>query len=40
MLKTLRFKSSVLSGTHSLLDKSLILLQTTAHLCNLTESGY
>ena len=34
MLKTLRFKSSVLFGTHALLDKSLIVLQLPAHLSN------
>ena len=39
MLKTLRFKSSVLFETHSLLDKSLILLQLSAHLSDLTTNG-
>ena len=39
MLKTLRFKSSVLFGTHTLLDKSLRLLQLPTHLSNLTTNG-
>ena len=39
MLKTLRFKSSVLFGTHALLDKSLTVLELPAHLSNLTENG-
>ena len=39
MLKTFRFKSSVLFGTHTLLDKLLIVLQLSAHLSNLTENG-
>ena len=34
----LRFKSSVLFGTHTLLHKSLRVLQLTAHLSNLTEN--
>ena len=34
MLNTLRFKSSVLFETHTLLDKSLIVLQLPAHLSN------
>ena len=41
MLNTLRFKSSVLFGTHTLLDKSfrvLRVLQLPTHLTNLTES--
>ena len=38
-LKTLRFKSFVLFGTHALLDKSLIVLQLPAHLSNLTANG-
>ena len=38
MLKMLRFRSSVLFGTHALLDKSLIVLQLPAHLSNLTEN--
>ena len=37
MLKTLRFKSSVLFGMHILLDKSLRILQLPTHLSNLTE---
>ena len=39
MLNTLRFKSFVLFGKHSLLDKSLIVLQLPAHLSNLTKNG-
>ena len=39
MLKTLTFKSFVLFGTHTLLDKSLIVLQLPAHLCNLSANG-
>ena len=35
---SIRFKSSVLFGTHSLLDKSLIALQLPTHLSNLTEN--
>ena len=38
MLKALRFKSSVLFGTHTLLDKSLRVLQLPTHLSNLTAS--
>ena len=41
MLNTLRFKSSVLFGTHTLLDKSfrvLRILQLPTHLTNLTEN--
>ena len=38
MLKTCVFKS-VLSGTYSLLDKSLRILQHPAHLSNLTANG-
>ena len=38
MLNTLRFKSSVLFGTHTLLDKSLRVLQLPTHLSNLTEN--
>ena len=34
----LTFKSSILFGTHSLLDKSLRVLQLPAHLSNLTEN--
>ena len=36
-LKTLRFRSSVLFGTHALLNKSLIVIQLTAQLSNSTE---
>ena len=39
MLKTLRFKSSVLFETHTLLGKSLRVLQLLAHLSNLTSNG-
>ena len=39
MLNTLRFKSSVLFGTHALLDKSLRVLQLPAHQSNLTANG-
>ena len=39
MLNTLRSKSSVLSGTHTLLDKSLRLLQLPTHLSYLTANG-
>ena len=35
----LRFKFSVLFGTHASLDKSLIVLRLQAHLSNLTETG-
>ena len=38
-LKMLRFKFSVLFGTHASLDKSLIVLRLQAHLSNLTETG-
>ena len=38
MLNTLRFKS-VLFGIHTLLDKSLRVLQLQAHLSNLTANG-
>ena len=34
MLNTLRFKSSDLFGTHTLLDKSLRLLRFPTHLSN------
>ena len=40
MLNTVRFKSSVLFGTNTLLDKSLRVLQLPTHLCNLTANGY
>ena len=36
MLKTLRFKSTVLFGTHTLLEKSFRVLQFQTHLSNLT----
>ena len=39
VLNTLRSKSSVLFGTHNLLDKSLSVLQHTTHLSNLTANG-
>ena len=39
MLNMLRFKPSVLFGTHTLLDKSLRVLQLPTHLCNLTANG-
>ena len=35
----LRFKSSVLFGTHTLLDRSLKLLELPKHLFNLTANG-
>ena len=35
----LRFKSSVLFGTHILLDKSLRVLQIPTHLSKLTANG-
>ena len=38
-LKKFRFKSSVLFGTHSLLDKSLRVLQVQTHPSNLTVNG-
>ena len=38
MLNTLRFKLSVLFGTHTLLDKSFRILQLPTHLSNLTEN--
>ena len=38
-LNTLRFKSSVLLGTHTLLDKSVKGLQLPTHLSNLTANG-
>ena len=37
MLKMLRFKSSVLFGMHTLLDKSFRTYQLPTHLSNLTE---
>ena len=39
MLNMLRFKSSVLFETHTLLDKSLIVLELPTHLSNLTAKG-
>ena len=39
MLKMLRFKSSVLFGTHTLLDKSFSILQLPIYLSNLTTNG-
>ena len=38
-LKTLRIKYFLLYGTHVLLDMSLIVLQLTTHLSNLTANG-
>ena len=35
----LRFKSSVLFGTHTLLDKSLRVLQRPIHLSSLNANG-
>ena len=40
MLNTLGFKSSVLFGTHTLLDKSFRVLQLPTHLSSLTTNGY
>ena len=39
MLNTLRFKSSVLFGTHTLLDKSERVLQLPTYLSNLNANG-
>ena len=39
MLKTLRFKSSVLFGTHNLIDKSLRVVQLPINLSSLTVNG-
>ena len=39
MLKTLRFKASVLFGIPTLLDKSLIVLQLLMHPSNLIANG-
>ena len=39
MLKTLRFKFSVLFGIHTLLDQSLPVLQLPTHLSNLIGNG-
>ena len=38
MLNTLRFKSSVIFGTHTLLDKPLRVLELPTHLSKLTEN--
>ena len=37
MLNTFRFKSSVLFGTYTLLEKSFRVLQLPVHLSNLTQ---
>ena len=39
MQNTPRFKSSILFGTHTLLDKLLRLLELPKHLSNLTSYG-
>ena len=39
MLKTLRFKSSILFGTQNLLDSSLRVLQLLAHIFELNADG-
>ena len=39
MLDTVRFKSSVLFGTHTLLNKSLRVLQLPTHPSILTANG-
>ena len=39
MLNTLRFKYSVLFGTHTLLDQLLRVLQLPTHLSDLTANG-
>ena len=39
ILKTCIFKSSVLLGTHTLLNKSLRVLYFPTHLSNLTANG-
>ena len=39
MLNTLRFKSSVLFGTHTVLDKSSRVLELPVHLSRLTATG-
>ena len=39
MLKTLRFKSCVLFGIHTLLDKSFRVLQLPTHQSKLTANG-
>ena len=40
MLKTLRFKSSILFGRQTLLGKSFRVLQLPTHLSNLMANGY
>ena len=39
ILKKLKFTSSVLFGTHILLDESLRVLQLSLHLSKLTTNG-
>ena len=39
MLKSYQFKCFALSGAHTLLDRSLRLLQLPLHLSKLTTSG-
>ena len=39
MMNTLRFKSSVLFGMHTLLDKLFRVLQLQTHISNLTANG-
>ena len=39
LLKTFTFKSFVLFGKHTLLDKSIRVLQPPKHLSTLTENG-
>ena len=39
MLKTVIFKSSVLFGIHTLLDKSIRVLQPPTHLSNVVTNG-
>ena len=39
MLNKLRFESSILFGTHTLLDKLLRVLQLPTHLINLIANG-
>ena len=39
ILKPLKFKSSVLSGTHTLLDKSLTVLQRPTQVSKSTANG-
>ena len=39
MLNTLRFKSSILYGTHNLLDKSFRVLKISTHLFKLRANG-